>query len=125
MRQSRLNVFWGLAVLSVVLLVSAGPAAPDAQAGPQWEYGTYEVAGQARRRVPRTFRWQTRESIVSAEEDKFHLFMKLGIYCTIETAHELMLCNHLGKEGWEFVTHHSASTLHGNRTMTIFRRLRN
>ena len=82
MRQSRSNVFSVLVVLGVVLLLSAGPAAP---ADPQWEYGTYEVIHQTKGRVQRTFRWQTRESIVSAEEDKFHLFMKLGIYCTIET----------------------------------------
>ena len=119
MRQSR--VLTVLAVLTVLLLLSAGPAAPT---DPQWEYGTYEVIHQTKGRAQKTFRWQTRQSVVSAQDNKFRLFMKLGIYCNIETAHELMLWNHLGKEGWEFVTHHAISTQQADSTLTIFRRLR-
>lgn len=124
MRQGKFNVFTVLAVLTVVLLLSAGQADPTDQAVPQWEYGTYEVIEQTTGRLHRIVRWQTREKVVSATEDKFRLFMKLGIYCTKDTAHELMLWNHLGEEGWEFVTHQSASTRKVDRTMTVFRRLR-
>ncbi len=121
MRQSRLNVFSVLAVLSVILLLSA---APDAPAGPQWEYGIYEVVEQTTGRLQRTLRWQTKDEVVTAEEDKFRLFRKLDIYCTQETAHDLMLWNRLGSEGWEFVEHYAVSTLQNDRKVTIFRRPR-
>jgi len=113
-----------MAVLTVVLLLSAGPADPASPASPQWEYGTYEIIEKTTGRVQRTFRWHTQNDFVVATEDKFRLFVKLGIRCTKETAHELMLWNHVGKQGWEFVTYRSVSTLEANRTMTIFRRLR-
>ena len=124
MRQSKFYVFSVMAVLTVVLLLSAGPADPASPASPQWEYGTYEIIERTTGRVQRTFSWQTQKDSVSAPEDKFRLFVKLGIRCTRGTAHELMLWNHVGKEGWEFVTYQSDSTLEADRTMTIFRRLR-
>ena len=124
MRQSRFYVFSVMAVLTVVLLLSAGPADPASPASPQWEYGTYEIIEQTTGGVQRTFRWHTQNDFVVAPEDKFRLFVKLGIRCTRKTAHELMLWNHVGKQGWEFVTYRSVSTLEVNRTMTIFRRLR-
>ena len=122
MKHHRFGVFSFLAIVSLMFLMSAGETPPS---GVRWEYGVYEIVEQSMRRPKIAFHWRSPDGDVSAEGHKFRLFRKLGIEATEQTAHELMLWNHLGDQGWEFVAYFTASQRELDRKVSVFRRARN
>ena len=109
----------------VIGILGAGEVGPENQT---WEYAVYEVLVRYDREgniAWQRFYWYTKDTRepVTADDKKFRLFLKLGAQQTLTDYHDLVLWNHLGAQGWEYVEQFQKSpnknTVH---TQTVFRR---
>ena len=115
--------------LLVIGMLSAGGVGPDK---PTWEYAVYEVRQVYNEKwdLPWDhFYWLARGANhvanrrvgvreVSADT-KAGLFTRLGAQNSQIEHHDLLLWNHLGNQGWEYVEQFQVSRGH---TQTVFRR---
>ena len=126
----------GLLIIGILCASEAGPH------NRAWQYAVYEVQQVYNEEGDLTrqhFYWYTRGAtrvadrragvnVVSAK-GKYGLFNKLGAQNSQVEHHELLLWNHLGAQGWEYVEQFQKS-VEGRpgfkefevRTQTVFRR---
>jgi len=115
-----------LAGIVIVGLVAGGEGSSPRPE--RWEYAVYEVReGLDAEQNPAwtKYYWYGRESTdpIFAEDRKFRLFIKLGAQETLADFHDLVLWNHLGSQGWEYVEQFKeAIGPRTTRTQTVFRR---
>lgn len=120
------NSVWlpGLVLICGFVILCAGKPAPQYA---KWEYAVYQAQTEYDRDgnvAWRRFEWYSKGKTVPvwAEGEKFRLFCKLGAQETLTDYHDVVLWNHLGDQGWEYVEQFASSI--GNHTIvqTVFRR---
>ncbi len=108
----------GFLVLAVVSLLSAQSASQN----PRWEYAAYEMTQGIQGDTQVHFYWHTRQGSVHAEGKRFRLFRKLGIQTAAANTPGIVLWNHMGDQGWEYVAQFDETSALRLRAVTVFRR---
>ncbi len=118
--------------LLVIGMLSAGGVGPDK---PTWEYAVYEVRQASDQHGDIAwdhFYWRERGANTVANrrvglrewstDTKAGLFSRLGAQNSQVEHHDLLLWNHLGNQGWEYVEQFQKSFGRSEITQTVFRR---